>query len=347
MTPVAAETSDAARSREYRVPVGDDVLAGTLCVPPSPGDARPAALLLGGTFSDLRDGDPDPRVRPGVPPHRMYAKLAAALADRGIASFRFDRRGCGRSTGDRDAGRDREIADAAAVWDWLQEQPGIGGPLAMVGESAGAYVLCRLAAGGRQPAAAVLQGALHRSIVDLLRDNLVRAERYMGSGAEAADWVRHHAPQVHADVRLWPEIERALMEGRATARGSVDGATITRDLGGLDYDLANPPADQLAHLDCPALVIHGADDLNVLVDDAFATVRSLWDAGRRDVELQVLAGADHSFQVPAPDPETRIRERLTLASFARPFHPRYPAAVVEYLERQLCTDHHDQEDGSS
>lgn len=314
-----------------QVEVDGAALVGTL--QPACGGAMPGpvALLLGGTFSDLRDADPDPQVRPEVPSHRMYGWLAEGLSEAGIASFRFDRRGCGESTGERGLGRAREIDDAAEVWRWLQMQPECDGRVIAVGESAGAYVLCRLAARGLHPVVAVLQGALYRPIRGLLRYNLEQAARYIRSSPAADSWVRDHAPQVHAEVQLWPAIEVALARGESEAHGVVDGEPVVRDLSGLAYDVAWPPAEQFEHLRCPVLVLHGAEDMNVPVDDAVSTVRALWANGNRSVDLRIVAGADHSFQQLAADPVQRIRERLTLASFARPFHPDYPRVVVDHL----------------
>lgn len=55
------------RTFDADIPVGGAVLSGTLALPES--DRAPGVLLIGGTFSDLRDGDADPRHRPDVPPH--------------------------------------------------------------------------------------------------------------------------------------------------------------------------------------------------------------------------------------------------------------------------------------
>ncbi len=184
----------------------------------------PGVLLLGGTFSDLRDGDADPRNRPDIPPHGMYRLLAASLTTAGFAVLRFDRRGCGESTGSR-PDRATEIEDGLAAWRWLAAVTGVSSSIAIVGESAGAYVLCRMAAAGATPAAAVLQGALHRSIAGLIGFN----------------------------------------------------------------------------------------------------------AG----ELRILARADHSMQQTPDDVDLRVRERLSMTSFRRPFHTLYPSVVTDFLTRCL------------
>ena len=96
------------------------------------------------------------------------------------------------------------------------------------------------------------------------------------------------------------------------------------------------PEDQFRHLAAPTLVLHASEDLNVPVEDAFDTVRALWAAGNRDVELRILPAGNHSFQFDAEDYETRVQEKITKQNFARPFDPLYPAIVIDYLERRLA-----------
>lgn len=322
------------RETTQQVPVDGTRLAGTLAMPDRSVRA-PAVLLIGGTLSDTRDGDVDPRTRPGVPSHGMYRRLAHALARDGLASFRFDRRGSGENEPGPRPDRATEIADAAAVWAWLDRQAMVSGAGAVVGESAGAYVLCRLAAEGRQPRAAVLQGALYRSIPEMIAWNYGRARDFIARGNDEREWLRRELPIEYQNGLLIDAMLRAIERGESTALVEVDGEVIERSLAGLDYDLRHPPADQFRHLACPTLVIHGAEDMNVPVDDSFATVAELWRAGNRIVDLVVLAGADHSFQLGPDNPEERLRERLSLQSFGRPFHPAYPAPIVDFLVRQL------------
>src|SRR3970282_2828306 len=113
----------------------------------------------------------------------MSRLLAARLTTAGFAVRRFDRRGCGESTGSR-PDRPTEIEDGLAAWRWLAAETGVSSSIAIVGESAGAYVLCRMAAAGATPAAAVLQGALHRSLAGLIGVNTERARGWGESGTE-------------------------------------------------------------------------------------------------------------------------------------------------------------------
>ena len=265
----------------------------------------------------------------------MYAILAHGLAKAGIASFRFDRRGAGESTGELGVQRAQEVADAGAVWRWVRSLPEGNGQAAMVGHSAGAYVLCRVALEVGQPDAAVLQGALYRTIAGLLDYNYRLVQDYMSLGESQVAWVKQNSSKAYEDAMMLETIVDAITGGRSSAVAEIEGVETTRDLTGLRYDLELPPAEQFRHLAAPTLVFHAAEDLNVPLEDAFDTVRELRAAGNRDVELRILPGVNHSFQLDSDDYETRVREKITMQNFSRPFHPLYPGIVVEYLARRL------------
>ena len=322
------------REDDRTVSVRSAILSGSFTYPVTDGP-WPVVLMLGGTFGDLRDGDVDPRSFSGVPKRGMYAVLGRALAEAGIASYRFDRRGAGDSTGEFGTGRAQEVEDAGAVWRWVRSLPEGNGRTAMLGHSAGAYVLCRVACEVGQPDAAVLQGALHRSIPELLKYNLHPVIAYMKGSDARERWVALHAPKAYRDSLLLEETLAIMERGEPVARVERDGETVERDISGFMYDLDLPPEHQFRHVSAPTLVLHGGDDLNVPVVDAFNTFRALRSAGNHDVELRIVPGANHSFQLDATDPDLRMQEKMTLLNFGRPFHPLYPGVVVDYLRRRL------------
>ena len=93
------------RSEELSFRAGDASLAGTLTLPE--GDGRhPWTLFVGSWLPRDRDGGWDRERHPGwyeppkpdAPPG-LLARLADALAGRGVASLRYDPRGCGASDG--------------------------------------------------------------------------------------------------------------------------------------------------------------------------------------------------------------------------------------------------------
>lgn len=190
-------------------------------------------------------------------------------------------------------------------------------------------------AAGATPAAVVLQGALHRSIAGLIAFNAARAHEFWSRGEAERQWMWDHARREYESAVIGSEMVAGLESGRRSVAADDERGHVVRRLDELDYDVRYPPAEQLRHVSCPALVLHGADDLNVPVEDAFATVRTLWRAGNRDVELCVLPRADHSFQATPDDADERLRDRMSMQSFRRPYHPRYPEVIAEYLLRAL------------
>lgn len=110
-------------------------------------DRCPMVILMHGIFSS-KDFAPMPG-------------LASALARQGIASVRFDFDGHGKSEGRmRDMTIEREIADAKAIWDYVQKLPYVE-KIGFLGHSQGGVIASmtagRLASeGGRVPDALVL-----------------------------------------------------------------------------------------------------------------------------------------------------------------------------------------------
>src|SRR5579885_2052353 len=111
------------REREVSIPSAVAV-AGTLCLPEDASARRPvpAMALVAGSGADTRDGDLEPgwpAGTEGVPAPGTMRRIAHHLAESGIATLRWDRRGFGASGGRADqvdSGTDLEDARAAVTW---------------------------------------------------------------------------------------------------------------------------------------------------------------------------------------------------------------------------------------
>jgi alpha/beta superfamily hydrolase len=90
--------------------------------------------------------------------------LAAALAERGVASLRFDKRGVSESEGDYlTAGFQAETDDAFAAFRALRGLPGVDTErVAVIGLSVGATIAMRIAAAEKGLAGVVLLAGSHR-----------------------------------------------------------------------------------------------------------------------------------------------------------------------------------------
>lgn len=138
------------RENEYPISVDDGTsIAGTLTRPIDDGP-HPVALLLSPGVLDRNGDTAKTKLGYGAP-------LASALADQGIASYRFDRRATGQTPGDvRTVTWTRNREDAQAVVRHLAARDDLG-PLALIGYSEGAINAAWLASRA-EVAAVVLIG---------------------------------------------------------------------------------------------------------------------------------------------------------------------------------------------
>jgi hypothetical protein len=115
--------------------VENQTVRGVLHLPDGATGPVPAVLWLHGFFGHRMEA------------HRLFVDGARRLARRGIASLRFDFRGCGESDGDfSETSVSTQIADARAAIALLRQQPGVdASQLALVGFSLGSAIASQLA----------------------------------------------------------------------------------------------------------------------------------------------------------------------------------------------------------
>jgi uncharacterized protein len=223
-------------------------LVGTLTVPQLAGSA-PAALLLNGSGPLDRDSN-----MPGQA-LEVASALAAALAERGVASLRYDKRGVGESGGEYlTAGFERETNDAAAVLSALRDLDRVEPDrVTVIGHSVGATIAIRLAARREWIAGAVLLAAAPARALDVMR---------VQSGRIAASLRGLQRLAAGRFLRRQEEVRHALL----TVGDTIDLEGVLPARWFREY-MAYDPASDLGALRCPVLAITGAADLQVDPDD--------------------------------------------------------------------------------
>ena len=184
--------------------------------------------------------------------------FASALAARGVASLRYDKRGVGESGGDYlRTGFDEETSDAEAALAALRGAPGIDEErLTVIGHSAGATIAIRLASrnrvarGSRAPQRS---GASGRGGHALAVRSHRRVDAWPGAAASGAAFWR-------ARLRI-----RSLLLASDGDIVSVEGSELPARW--LREFMAYDPARDLPAVRCPILAVTGSSDVQVDPDD--------------------------------------------------------------------------------
>ncbi len=276
---------------------GDRVVdAGGFPATLSAGEADgPLVLMISGSGPTDRDGNNAFGVRAGT-----LGKLATALASRGVASLRYDKRGLPGSVpvGDEaDVTFETFVSDLEAVAGWARSTFARR-PLVLLGHSEGGMVA--IEAVRRAPHAydgLILLAAPGRPPGETLRDQL----------ANLPQPERSDALGMLAELEAGRRVDTVPPSLAGLFRASVQPFVISM--------LALRPAATLAALDLPVLVIGGGTDIQVGRPDfeALATARpdveSRWYA--RMNHMLVDAPADFAGNVATyGDPDVELSDGL-------------------------------------
>jgi uncharacterized protein len=299
--------------RELTVQVpGGPPLAGTLTLPDVAGPV-PAVLLATGSGPLDRDSD-HRRMRFDV-----TRALAHALAEGGLASLRYDKRGVGESPGDwRAAGLYDNVDDLARARDVLAARPEVDPDrVLLAGHSEGAILAAALAGRGA-PVAGVVLLALSAS-----------------PGAELLRWqARQIAPTLPAPVRGLLRLLRTDLEAKVAANHAKILATTTdvARIGGIRTNarwhrefLRHDPRADLARLTVPVLAVTGDKDLQVPPEDLEVIAATV----PGPVEVHRVPDLTHTLRRQSREASLRhYRSELR-----RPVDPEVLAVVVAWCRR--------------
>ena len=281
-------------------------LAGTLTRPGTPGP-HPAVLFLPGSGPVDRDSNAG-RLRPC-----LGSALATVLAEHGIASYSYDRRGAGETPGDwYRVGFHQNRLDAAAALHALRSQPGIAA-LAVVGHSEGAIHAASLAAHDHLDASILLAGYA-RPGRDILQ-------------WQAASMVGHLPAPLGAVARVLGPLARRQLERLATSTTDVLRVGPSRvNARWWREQLDHDPRADLSAIRIPLLAITGDSDLQVDPADLKVVARLVPHA-----ETRRIPRLTHLLREDARRPSPLAYPRL----LRQPTDPALLTAVATWLATNL------------
>lgn len=292
---------------EVTVPGPQGPLAGTLI---DPGKDAPAVLIIPGSGPTDRDGNNPLGVRGAV-----YRQLAEALAARGIATLRIDKRGL--------FGSKSAIADANAVtigdyaadvhaWiDMLRAKTGRS-CVWLLGHSEGSLVALKAAQDPGGICGVILVSGAGRPYGEVIRAQL---------RANPAN-----APLLAAGEAAIDQLE---------AGKKVDGATLPPPLQPLFRDnvqgflieaFSYDPAKLVAAVKLPVLILQGDKDLQVATTEA-----ELLKRGQPAATLKLLPGVNHVLK--PVDGDDRAANAATYGNADLAIAPAVPDAIAAFVRK--------------
>jgi len=262
----------------------------------------PAVLILPESGSDRNGNDADHEVKPDT-----YQELARALAAKGIASVRIDKRGVGQSvkamTREEDVRFETYVDDAVTWIKFLQAQPHIG-CVAVFGHSESALVaalaakkikVCAIieASGASKPFAAVLAGQLKTAFDagKFTKDDYDQATRILdqlAAGKQVLD------PPKKLDSLFRKSVQPYLISW-----------------------LNLNPVEALK-TNTPVLILQGSSDFQLNAEDP----RRL-STGPKNVRVVMVSGADHDLEIKSANPK---------ADRPRTLSPQVASSIDTFLD---------------
>jgi len=319
---------------EVRIDCGTAEVTGDLVIPPDVSQP-PCLLIIGGSSSLDRNGN---TLLPKAPPRDALTRLAQVLAAGGYASLRYDQVGCRDSrarTGFSGTYADRARIVTALVR-YLRDSRRFG-KIIILAESAGAYVSSLAARSGTEADASILLGPFCGPPEELFDFNYARLVRYVESSPERKRWAANRFRFELLLGKQYREMLAAARQGRDTFELQDDDFVARIGVVRRREELENPPDRMLRFISSPVLVLAGEFDLNVPPNHAHRAAEVMRDGGNSDVDVSLIARADHSFQIPPENEDTRFRERYTFDSFRRPYQPGLYLAILGWLAEQAPT----------
>lgn len=294
----------AAVEQPYLVQNGAIELAGTLTLPRNASGPVPVAILIAGSGPTDRNGNSVMGIRPN-----SYAQLAWRLADQGIATLRYDKRGIGGSRKPFDM-RITTIgdfaADARAAADTLARDARFS-RVVLVGHSEGAS-LALLAASAGAPVRGVAHVAgMGRRLGAVMREQLARqldSATLIRYDTAMARYLRGEPP---GDVP--PQLGMLFLPVNQTFLRSLAA-----------YD----PTATIRQVRQPVLILQGGTDAQVAVADA-----ELLHVARPDTRLVVIPAANHVLKRAAD--ATLAGQGTTYRDPTVPILPEVVTALAEWI----------------
>lgn len=307
-------------------------LFGTLASPETGEGPHPAALFLHGSGPIDRDGN-----APGLAMD-AYRQLAHALAEAGIASLRFDKRGTGSSEGvARQASMSDLIDDARAALAALRARGEIDpSRVILIGHSEGAYLGPVLAGEDDELAGVALLAGAARPLDDITWWQIETMLRSAGADdtrvAAAFEQQTEYFAFVEGSTGDWSDYTAADLQAELSWLPDAAATQLLATPLGLPWLREHYLADTeavLRQVTVPVFVLNGRKDSQIPFFEADAIAGILEAAGNANVTVHIVPDLNHFLRNHPEEPS------LTYRHVEDPVDPRVVELLVQWVNELL------------
>ncbi|MBQ3383252.1 MAG: alpha/beta hydrolase [Bacteroidales bacterium] len=275
------------------------VLSGTLLTPK---DVENPPVVLMVTGSGLQDRDEE------LLGHKPFKVIAEYLAERGIASLRYDDRGFGKSTGSIEGVTTETFKqDAIAGIDFLRSQGGGDLPkfskIGVLGHSEGGTIAFLIAAEGKADFIVSLAGGATQGKEAVLTQNY-NALKAQGIPSEQIGQVVDAVEEVFDKLIASPEdepvsvsLQRIASESQSPEIAQTLALQMGNDSNGkwYKYFLTLDPSDAISKITCPVMAVNGTKDFQVDCQENLGNIRKRLPESPKNL-IKSYEGLNHLFQ---------------------------------------------------
>ena len=284
---------------------GDIKLAGSLCLPADEG-SFPGVLTIHGSGPVDRDENTR-QLKLFKVKLNIFNTIAHYLADKGIASLRYDKRGCGKSSGSSgDAGLHDLIEDGKAAYECLATQEHIKKHLTfLLGHSEGTMIAPRIAVEHPDIAGLILLGAQAQNLEEALKYQAGKIKEDIEQGRGLNRFITRMVWKLirYDPVKTQPIL---LQKVRSTDKASFRYKGQRVNAKWLREHFDYTPLETLRDVTCPILAITGEKDIQVDPQD----VVRIAEHAKGDVEYHIVPNLTHILRLDDGPPSILSYKKL-------------------------------------
>ena len=296
--------------QDVAFPSGSLQLAGTLALPDGEGP-WPAVLLIPGS------GQVDRNENTKKFAIDALHQVAQYLAEQGVATLRYDKRGVGQSEGDYyESGFFDHVFDASSALDYLKSREDIRADLAfLLGHSEGALIATRMAGTGAGIAGAILLAGTAQSGEEVL---MWQTEQVVKGMHGFNKWL---IDLLHIDVLKREAVQLDKIKRSTKNAYRVQLAKINAKW--MREFMAYDPAQDLSNIQVPVLAITGSKDIQVMPAD----LERMRDLVPGEFEGHQIPDVTHMLRAEAGEPSVSEYK----AEILRPVDSRILSLISTWL----------------